>query len=121
MEVDKIPSDIVFEKEHQSIIEAIDESYNASIFGMTEIQSWIQKNRGMPRDIIFMKFYKPFMFLFKATYKSPTMKVNQDLIDKINAWLLMKDINVTRIKVGFKLFEEYQEQLFNTGVINIKR
>lgn len=116
-----MPSDIVFEKEHQSIIVAIDDAYNASILGMTEIQSWIQKNRGMPRDIIFMRFYKPFMFLFKATYKTPTMKTNQELIDKIDEWLLMKDINVGRIKMGFKLFEEYQEQLFNTGVINIKR
>lgn len=112
---------VVFEKEHRSIIDAIDEAYNLSILGMTEIQSWIQKNRGMPRDIIFMQFYKPFMFLFKSTYKAPMMKVNQELIDKINEWLIMKEINVKRIRQGFALFEAYQEQLFNTGVINIKR
>jgi hypothetical protein len=116
-----MPPDTVFEKEHHTIIDAIDDAYNASIMGMTEIQSWLQKNRGMPRDIIFMKFYKPFMFLFKATCKSPSMNKNQELIGNINMWLSGTEIDTRRIKLGFKLFEAYQEQLFNTGVINIKR
>jgi hypothetical protein len=109
-----------YEKEHRTITENIDFAYVSTIMGVSDIRSWIQRKSG-PGYVVFLGFYKPFYMLFETTCKSSTMLEKKELCEDLRKWFSEETIDKNRMLVGIELFERYQEELFNTGILTIKR
>lgn len=112
--------DTIVETEHKTITNTIDDSYIMTIYGVSEVQSWLQRKSG-PIHLVFMGFYKPFFMLFCTTSKTEKMLENKELCEKVNSWMNDPTIDINRMNIGIGLFQEYQESLFKNGILTIKR
>jgi hypothetical protein len=112
---------VVHEQEHILLSEAIDEAYFMAVIALADIKIYFIRPQGAAH-IPFIKFYKYFNILFISTNKNKEIKKdNEDLIKSIYTWLNQKEITERRMKDGIELFEQYQDKLFNAGIININR
>lgn len=116
---------VVPQQEHKSIKESIDLLYIETVRRAADLQTW-QITRVGPVKPVLLKFYNPFVSLFRMTYKQKDMERYDKEAKSVSAWMygmcapnyIPSDKDAL---TGIALFDTWQAALFTCGLLSMRK